>query len=449
MNKTFFSALILSSLILSISSCVRENGYKDDPNKGKDPNNKIEYADSDEIPFADEEFKRMCLEFLTTEDGKTYTAAIDTDNDKKITVKEGKAFTGHMLINIEKKEYDIKSLADLKWFPNIQSFAITSCPDINEIELSYNTNLETLTLFHTNIKEINTDKQEKLKNITISGNKAVEKIDLSKNKNLEFLFLGENENLSSLSTKECCGLEEVIISQNPKLHHWDISGTNMKLNALTIDGTSLSIDPFVKNMKELSRFIYARSLPYEGSIDLSGMHKLEELVCFFDPEKNNVQGLSLPEGSPLRAVTINGSYIEHYDFSSLSELSYCDVNYSAKATGLNLANGNNNNLGFMSALYCPNLKCIQVDETFPLPIDFEELEKGQTYWYVTCDGGVDEDGNPIGNPIPTFDYDCQGKTQSLNISPAIDVKKDVFAKAKLITQTIWKHALQEIEKRTK
>ena len=88
------------------------------------------------VPFADEGVKDFCLR----------NKKIDSDKDGHISIDEAKAVTRLSLMNFRSFIRNIKSYADLEYFPNLEYFHagmtyvetldVSCCPKLKELDLS-------------------------------------------------------------------------------------------------------------------------------------------------------------------------------------------------------------------------------------------------------------------------------------------------------------------------
>ena len=98
------------------------------------------------VPFADEGVKDFCLR----------NKKIDSDKDGHISIDEAKAVTRLSLMNFRSFIRNIKSYADLEYFPNLEYFHagmtyvetldVSCCPKLKELDLSDCRMLKTIIL---------------------------------------------------------------------------------------------------------------------------------------------------------------------------------------------------------------------------------------------------------------------------------------------------------------
>lgn len=189
-------------------------------------------------------------------------------------------------------------------------------------------------------------------------------------------------NIASLGITDLTGIEAFIgnISLNVAgngLTTLDLSANTGLTGHLYVNGNQLTslILPVAPNLTQLTC-----SSNLLTSLDLSNTPNITTMWCL----SNNFTSIDFSNSANLIGMNIDGNNMTTIDLSNLVNLQWLSVsqstltaidispcvslinfycNYSDELTELNMANGNNMNFppDFFSALECPNLTCITVD----------------------------------------------------------------------------------------
>jgi Leucine-rich repeat (LRR) protein len=228
--------------------------------------------------------------------------AINTNSDGEIQYSEAAAFTGGIYAGY-------KNISDLT---GIQAF----------------TNITTLDCGNNNLTSLDVSNNATLKNLDCSNNSLT---TLSVTNNPALVTLGCNNN--QLTGLNC--------SANPQLSilncgYNNLTGLNILSNAAL---TSLSCEN--------------NNLP---NLNVDYNPALVTLTC----GNNQLPSLNVLNNLSLKYLNCQNNQITYFDLYTLSALKEIRV-YNNLLTGLNVANGNNNNFTAFYATGNPNLMCIGVD----------------------------------------------------------------------------------------
>lgn len=208
---------------------------------------------------------------------------------------------------------------------------ICSYNSINQVDVTQNINLKILETINNPLGTIDVSQNILLEELFCENNQ-LNNLNISSNSNLKILWCKYN-NISNID-----------VTQNPNLEYLICSGNNLG----SID---LSQNP------NLYSFICLNS--QLSNIDVSNNTMLAELFC----DSNQIDTLYLGNNPALEKLHCRRNYLlKSLDLSSNSALLTfaCNDNF---LSSLNIKNGNNTNLFTFSALYNPQLYCIEVDDS--------------------------------------------------------------------------------------
>lgn len=223
--------------------------------------------------------------------------------------------------------------------------------------------------------------------------------------------INANDNLlTSIDVDGCTSLEELSLFNNPM-------GAPLVINNSSLKKLSLGSNT---------------DLP---TVDLTGCTALENLICSDNDNLTdlNLNGCQMLEeirvsNNPLLTTVSLSSYFQDkltyfqgvnnaltaMDFSKCSSLSHLQIDNN-KLTSLNLANGNSQSFGFISATGNPNLICIEVDDPYV----------ADALW---------GDGYPYEfDPASSFDTDCTPAGPCVVYIPDTNFKAFLLADASINT----------------
>lgn len=202
---------------------------------------------------------------------------------------------------------------------------------LQSLNITQNTNLEILSLSHTEITSINTSNNVNLTEIYIfdTGN-SLTSLDVSNNVNLTSLFVSDAQ-FSSL----------------------DISN-NINLTALSIKETQLATIDVSNNIKLTELNLSSNQLT---AIDITKLVDLEDL----DLKENKITQLDLSKNIKIKDFDVDDNKLTSLNFTenTILERINCEKN---ELTELNLKNGNNSAIIYFSSKLNPSLICILVDD---------------------------------------------------------------------------------------
>lgn len=260
----------------------------------------------DEAHFPDEYFRKYLLGELDDYQGA------DTDGDKSLSVEERESVR-----SIRIHEYPIKDLTGIFYFPNVSSIDMSKTL-LTSIDLSGNSNIETLSLFNNT----------KLENINLSGCSQLSYLNVV---SCAIAELNLND-CSQLQTLDCNNnqLTALDLSKVPQLRTLDCGDNQLK----TLDLSKVS---------QLSSLNV--SVNYLTELKIGNLKELTYLIC----SQNPLQVLDVGANTKLSTFRCNGNFLTALDVSqnieltilecSSNELKQLDISKNSKLKYLNL-NGN-------------------------------------------------------------------------------------------------------------
>ena len=274
------------------------------------------YVFSEYVYLPDENFKVALLE----------NTSINTVDDGGISFEEAAAFLG--IINVA--DMGIEDLTGIEAFVNLSQLKISG-NKLSSLDLTANTNLNSLTALNCGIDTIN-----------LTGLTELSYLNLT------------SSNLTSIDLSTLGALETLTLTNN-KLTSIDVSN-NTKLSTLSVPLMELTeID--VSNLPELKTLYF--QINKISSVDLSNNPLLKNL----DVGGNLLTELDLSMNTKLELVSADANLIENLDLSANIDLLKVEVRNNPNLEFLNVKNGFNSNFTFFQANNSPNLSCIMVDDT--------------------------------------------------------------------------------------
>lgn len=193
-------------------------------------------------------------------------------------------------------------------------------------------------------------------------------------------------------------LEELRATGNP-LGRVNFS-MNQKLNNLELNNCQLT-------ELDVSNNSLLRILQCDNNqlvdLDVSANLLLEGLNAY----SNQLVQIDLSKNTLLKGVLLQGNQFSDLDFSSNPMLINVTVHYNPNLSSLNLKNGNNQILtdSYFTAVHCPNLTCIQVDDAVWSTANWTQVDP-QTSFSENCgSSGADSDGDGIPDDFDDYPQD--------------------------------------------
>ncbi|WP_445721438.1 T9SS type A sorting domain-containing protein [Flavobacterium sp.] len=258
------------------------------------------YAQNVDIPDAN--FKNALLAHGVTITGSGISK-IDTNDDGEIQVTEATAYTG--LINIGSK--NISSLTGIEAFVNIIRLYCFS-NSLTSLDVSQNTALKVL----------------------VCSSNPLTSLDVTQNTALTVLYCASNS-LMSLDVSQNTALKDLRCHYN-QLINLDVT-QNIALTTLYCRSNQLTSLNVIQNTA------------------------LKDLSC----QNNQLTSLYVTQNTALTVLECHHNQLITLDVSQNVALTQLECNNN-QLINLNVANGNNNNVAYLSANNNPNLSCIQVDD---------------------------------------------------------------------------------------
>lgn len=219
----------------------------------------------------------------------------------------------------------IKSLSGIEGFTNLKKL-IANQHNINEINLSTNTLLETVFLSGNNLSSIDISKNINLETLDLSANELTEVVGLSKlnklkdldvsfnyldeitvsNASLEVLHISNND-LTSLDLSSVPNLKNLLLTSN-KIQHLELL-SNKKLETLLVSDNLLQSINITENQNLTHFYITSNQL---NTLDISNNMNIVDLKVDRNPSLNCIK-------------IANGQDIQNKSLSNYQELNtICD-----------------------------------------------------------------------------------------------------------------------------
>ncbi len=223
----------------------------------------------------------------------------------------------------------------------INELTITNCPNLQVLDF-VNTTIQNIDLtsapvliniycFNSQIQSLDFTNNPILEEVWAS-NTPLSSINLPNNPNLENLFIS-NCQLTELDVTQCQGLLD-LESSNNMLTSIDLSNNTLLEDLSLINNQLTSID--LSNNPNIFRF-WASNNQLIGDIDFNGNPILEE-------------------------VSLGNNLFTTLDLSLNGILEVATISDNPNLEMINIKNGNNLNMFWLSVFDCPSLTCIVVDD---------------------------------------------------------------------------------------
>lgn len=237
-----------------------------------------------DIRIPDEEFRAFCLE------------KFDSNKDKFLSAHEVSSIT-HFSINYY--YYDkIKSFEGIQYFKSLKSLVYQYAYSLEELDLSKNRKLESLTLHYSKLEKLDLSNNTELNQLTLGSNRELKTLNISQNTKLKYLELSLSQTLSSVDISNNVNLEEFECSHNSSLENLTL-GNHPKLLVITCNYNPLQTSLNVEGCPSLQR-LYC----YDNKLTSLELHKnlaLEVINCTY----NQIPVLDLTNNLSLRQVTFH------------------------------------------------------------------------------------------------------------------------------------------------
>lgn len=252
---------------------------------------------------------------------------IDTNNDNQIQISEAENFTG--LLDCSNRF--IEDLTGIEAFINITELYCYNNP-IMTLDVSKNIKLKILWCESNQLTSLDISKNILLEGLNCSKNQLTD-LDISKNTLLTGLSYNSN-NISNFDHSKYIQLKSLNCANN-QIGSLDVS-KNINLKTLDCSDNLLTILDISKNLLLENLHFTNNQI---SSVDTSKHLSLKSLNCGFNLLKN----IDISKNSDLMFLTCNNNQL----------------------ISLNLKNGQNNKIQYLTSYNNPNLFCIQVDAGKP------------------------------------------------------------------------------------
>lgn len=211
---------------------------------------------------------------------------------------------------------------DFNNFTNLKTLNIEGTFESNQIDLSGNTNLESIYIKSENLEELVLPEGAPLKEICIEST-LLKGIDLNSYKGLTKIEIESNELMTELSFQDFPELTELTCSSNSKLNNLNVSNCpKLKVLECTFDiyifeGASSNLTNLdISDCENIEEFRCRHNKL--TSLNLSSFPKLTELDCSY----NNLTKLDISRCPELTELSCVENTLTSLDLSSTPKLNY-------------------------------------------------------------------------------------------------------------------------------
>jgi hypothetical protein len=332
---------------------------------------------------------------------------VNTNGDAEIQQSEANAYTGQLLCHG-------MNISDLTGIEAFTAMTYLSCwgNSLTTLNLSQNTALTYLHCANNNLTSLDVSNLLALTHLVFTNNQIdsidvsfnpnlylfgcannlLTSIDVSNNSALEIFNCGSNQ-ISSIDLSQNSALVSLICDQN-LLTHLDLSQNpllvSLDFSYNELDSIDLSLNTHLRNLKFRSNNVL--------NLDLSQNPSLSLLWC----DGNNLTSLDVSQNDSIVELWCHGNQITDLDLSGhplLTEF-MCSNN---NLVSLNVANGNNQNIGGgdFRAVVNPNLSCIQVDDAVWSTTNWTFIDSTATF-SENCSGTTSTNALDLSSEIKIF-----------------------------------------------
>lgn len=359
--------------------------------------------DSETVYIPDDTFR----EYLLNE--------YDLNGDMELSMKEAEYIEA---INIDTK--NVSSLEGIESMPNLKTLIATTFGDntgkITSVDLSGNTNIETVCISNNCISMLNVANCAKLTSLACQNNQ-IGSIDLNGCESLEELQCNNNSINQIAGLNSCSKLTNINCSYN-KLTKLDLSSASFIENVTCADNTSL-YELTIPTNSSLSMIDISRTEIRE--LDLSNNKYIEELkmhACQMN--KLNLSGCtSIKE----LKYGLTSAKITDIDLTDCTSLTVCDLSFMP-----------NDCLWALSVTGCSALKELTVDYQHVRSVDLSkctELEELNFRSYVS---GYPAQG--YYHQLNSLDVSACTKLRKIDCGGCIELTKLDLSKNNLLNELI-------------
>ena len=367
---------------------------------------------------------------------------INTNGDTEIQVSEASSYVRHsssMLYDIDCDNMNISDLTGIEAFTSITSLY---CNDnqLTSLDVSQNTALEELSCNKNQLTSLDVSNNTVLHTLHSRGNQLTS-LDVSNHPSLQFLWVGE----SSLTSLDVSGanLLNNIFCDSSQLTSLDVSNlpallwvggdlnqftsldvsnslalTNLTLSGGQLTSLDISANTALRNLEctgnqltsldvsqntALEKLHIAQDSLFPISLDVSNHPSLRELTI-----GGYVTSLDVSGANNLYMLFCPGSQLTHIDVSDAPALTILYSPNSPQLISVDLRNGNNQIMisticqtGSPELNFCPNLTCINVDDSIWSTMNWTTFAQGGTLQQAVFDSH-----HYFSNNCPAQSWDC-------------------------------------------
>ena len=212
---------------------------------------------------------------------------------------------------------------DFNNFTNLKTLRVEGTFESNRIDLSGNTNLESIYINSENLEELVLPEGAPLKEICIEST-LLKGIDLNSYKGLTKIEIESNELMTELSFQDFPELTELTCSSNLKLNDLNVSNCpklkvlECAFDSYIFEGTSSNLTNLdISDCENIEEF-RCRGNKSLTSLNLSSFPKLTELDCSY----NNLTKLDISRCPELTKLSCVENTLTSLDLSSTPKLNY-------------------------------------------------------------------------------------------------------------------------------
>jgi len=323
--------------------------------------------------------------YLETHDATGYPVAIGDANSMGNGIANDDYVITSKISNVTNLIISGNSIVHLTGIEDFAALENLDCSynQLTNLDVSYNTNLQTLNCYSNQLTSLNVSQNTALQTLDCSDNQLTN-LNVSQNTALQTLDCSDNQ-LTSLNVSQNTALQ-TLYCYNNQLTNLDVShNTNLQtlncydnqLASLNVQNTALQTLECSGNQLtslNVSQNTALQTLNCSNNqltnLNLSHNTGLISLYCSY----NQLTSLNTTQNVNLQKLECYNNQLTDLDVSQNTGLVRLNCSNN-RLTGLNLQNGNNTNLIYFNATVNPDLTCVFVDDTNYM----------NTHWHGTID----------------------------------------------------------------
>lgn len=278
------------------------------------------------------------------------------------------------IIHINIDRLRIKSIEEIKYFPNLLSLSCSGC-DISELNLSFNNKLFYLNCSENPFSKLDLSKNKNL-HILFGYQLGINKIDFTENKKLVYINLIENRNLLEIDLRNYTNniIEKLLTYRSNKLEKIFIDtykyNFDIPKDCIQVDNEFYSFlienyeayyeeeELIVPNKDKIDE-IFLRNNKLKEIIGLEILDNLQKLILY----NSELFKIDLSKSQKLIILNFTGlDNIKEIDVSKNNNLNAIIIYDCKNLEIINLKNNNNDIIENLKIGACPNLKKLIINK---------------------------------------------------------------------------------------